>query len=244
LTIQISINLNIHQLTPLKFLSEDGRIGTNTINAIKEFQSRVVKMNKPDGRVDPNGKTLKLLKKGFPNGFSEAKLRGIYIHAPVSKIKKSFSALKTQMEKNDIKTPLRMAHFLAQVGHESGELRYTEEIASGEAYEGRKDLGNTQKGDGVRFKGRGLIQLTGRANYESYGKSRGRDFTNEASAKLVSTDANLAVDVACWFWNKKGLNKFADADNVNAITKRINGGFNGLKDRKAILSRAKFFLVN
>jgi putative chitinase len=136
-----------------------------------------------------------------------------------------------------------MAHLLAQVGHESGDLRFSEEIASGAAYEGRADLGNTQPGDGPRFKGRGLIQLTGRANYTAFGRDRNRDFITPENYRLIATDPNLAVDVAGWFWVKHGLNAFADADNVREITRRINGGFNGLDDRTARLARAKFFLL-
>ena len=136
-----------------------------------------------------------------------------------------------------IDTPLRQAHFLAHIGHESGHLRYNEELASGAAYEGRANIGNTQPGDGRRFKGRGLIQLTGRANYAAYGEAIGRDLL--AAPTLVATDPALAVDVACWFWETRGLNAAADADDIERGTRRINGGLNGIADRRAILARAK-----
>ena len=146
------------------------------------------------------------------------------------------------MPANGIDTPLRCMHFLAQIGHESAGFRYTEEIASGEAYEGRADLGNTQPGDGVRFKGRGLIQLTGRANYAAYGKAIGVDLVDTDAYETLATDPERAVDVACWFWSTHGLNALADADDIEAVTRRINGGLNGLDDRKAYLHRARFFV--
>ena len=95
-------------------------------------------------------------------------------------------------------------------------------------------------GDGKRFKGRGLIQLTGRANYAAYSKDSGVDYV--AKPELVASDPFVAVDVACWFWNKHGINKLADEDDVKAVTKGINGGFNGLDDRIEYLVRAKAVL--
>lgn len=133
-------------------------------------------------------------------------------------------------------TPLRLAHFMAQVAHESGGFRYMEEIASGSAYEGRADLGNTQPGDGRLFKGRGPIQLTGRANYRLFGRELGIDF--EQHPEIVALPS-IGLLVACHYWQKRGLNALADADDVLAITKRINGGQNGLDDRKAYLAKAK-----
>src|SRR3546814_10384258 len=87
----------------------------------------------------------------------------------------------------------------------------------GSAYNGRVDLGNTQPGDGPRFKGRGLIQLTGRINYRDYGRACGKDFENRTDPRLVATDPNLAVDVAGWFWNSRKLNDFADQDDLREI---------------------------
>jgi putative chitinase len=242
-TVQILLNLNIDKPIPLRPLAEDGLIGSQTIGAIEEFQRRAVHMATPDGRVDLSGTTLERLREGLPNGFSEALLRGIMIHATPANITRYCNALSQKMTENGINTPLRMAHFLAQIAHESGELRYSEEIASGEAYEGRADLGNTQLGDGKRFKGRGLIQLTGRSNYQRYGKARGRDYTTDNTAKLLATEPNITVDVSCWFWMEHDLNIPADADDVMAVTRTINGGYNGLEDRKAKLARTKFFLV-
>lgn len=151
-----------------------------------------------------------------------------------ARIDKYLNALNMAMDKYEINTPLRQAHFLAQILHESGSLRYNEELASGSAYEGRKNLGNTQPGDGIKFKGRGLMQLTGRANYKAYGQFIGVDL--EAHPELVAT--TYAVDVAGWFWAIKHLNELADANDITAITKRINGGLNGFADRKQFFERA------
>jgi putative chitinase len=134
---------------------------------------------------------------------------------------------------------LRFAHFIAQLTHESGNFRYMEEIATGAAYEGRKDLGNVMAGDGVRFKGRGPIQLTGRANYQKYGRVLGIDF--EAHPELVAIPS-IGFLVACKFWVNNGLNELADRDDVLTITRRINGGTNGLDDRKANLTKIKSWM--
>jgi len=242
-TVQILLNLNLDKQIGVPLLSEDGIAGPATIGAIEEFQRSVVGLQTPDGRVDPNGLTLRKLREGMAIGFTERHLRGIMIHATPANTTKYFPGLQQNMAANEIDRPLRQAHFLAQIAHESAELRYCEEIASGSAYEGRVDLGNTKPGDGVRFKGRGLIQLTGRANYTKYGTARHRDFTTGDNAKLIATDPALAVDVACWFWMEHGLNALADKDDVVKVTRVINGGLNGLTDRQSKLVRAKFFLV-
>lgn len=142
-------------------------------------------------------------------------------------------------QRHGLTTPLRQAHFLAQIGHESGSLRFSAEIASGAAYERRADLGNTQPGDGPRFKGRGLIQLTGRANYTRFGEAIGRKAEILADPALVATDADLAVEAAGWFWEDRKLNALADRDDLRLITRRINGGLNGLAQRAALLRRIK-----
>lgn len=242
-TVQVLLNLNLDKLIGIPPLSEDGIVGPATIGAIEEFQRSVLGLQTPDGRVDPKGLTLRKLREGMAIGFTERHLRGIMIHATPANIAKFFPGLQQNMAANGIDQPLRQAHFLAQIAHESAELRYSEEIASGAAYEGRVDLGNTEPGDGVRFKGRGLIQLTGRANYTKYGTARHRDFTTGDNAKMIATDPALAVDVACWFWMEHGLNALADKDDVIRVTRVINGGLNGLTDRQSKLVRAKFFLV-
>jgi putative chitinase len=135
-----------------------------------------------------------------------------------------------------IDPPLRAAHFLAQACHESDGFVTTIEYASGAAYEGRADLGNTQPGDGVRFKGRGLIQLTGRTNYAAYGPLVGLDLIAhpEQAAEPVA-----ALKLACEFWNRHGLSALAELDDVVTITRRINGGLNGLDNRQECLAKAK-----
>ena len=154
--------------------------------------------------------------------------------------------LNKYMQKYGITTPNRVLAFLAQVGHESGSLKYTEEIASGSAYKGRNDLGNIYAGDGVKFKGRGLIQLTGRGGYQNMSQKVGKDLI--ANPELVQ-QPDLATEVSAIYWSEKTrngltLNEWADKfdltqpiDSTNNkgihenITRAINGGINGLNDR-------------
>lgn len=150
--------------------------------------------------------------------------------------------LEAAMAEYQINTPNRQAAFLAQIGHESGQLRYVRELASGEAYEGRKDLGNTEKGDGVRFKGRGLVQITGRSNYLTCSMALFGDDRLLHFPELLEDPRN-ACRSAAWFWHSRGLNELADAGNFKRITKLINGGFNGMADRQALYDKAKEVLA-
>ena len=239
---QILFNLNIDHFPdpkPAK-LKPDGRIGPNTIKAIERFETTILKLSSSDGMVAPRDATVAALLKGLPPGPSKEKLMLVMPRALPAKIDLYYEPLVKGMKKYDITRNLRMAHFIAQLGHETASFRFTEEIADGSAYEGRKDLGNTEPGDGKRFKGRGLIQLTGRANYAAYSKDSGVDYV--AKPQVVASDPIVAVDVACWYWNKRGINKLADKDDVKAVTKAINGGFNGLDDRIEYLVRAKAVL--
>lgn len=175
-------------------------------------------------------------------------LRDMVPNAGVYRLIAIHPFLLDTLHRYEINTPLRICHFLAQVIHESGSFHYMNEIASGDAYEGRADLGNTNPGDGKRFKGRGLIQLTGRANYEAYNQYlavRSDKVWSDimANPEKVAHDPEIAVDVAGWFWHKKDLNTYADIDDIKAVTKRINGGYNGLADRQKHLERAKSVLT-
>lgn len=148
--------------------------------------------------------------------------------------------LNAAMAEFGITTPARQAAFIAQLAHESGQFRYVREIASGAAYEGRADLGNTFKGDGARFKGRGLIQVTGRANYKACGAALGLDLV--MFPELLEQPM-YACRSAAWFWKSRGLNELADAGDQVKITRRINGGTNGLAERLAYFEIARKVIV-
>ena len=153
--------------------------------------------------------------------------------------------LNATMGKYAIVTRLRMAAFIAQIGHESGQFQYVRELGSN-AYLAKYDtgrlaqrLGNTPEsdGDGQLYRGRGLIQVTGRTNYEACSEALFGD------SRLLNTPDLLEQPVyaslsAGWFWQREGLNSLADKGDMLAITKRINGGTNGLDDRMAIYKRA------
>ena len=166
---------------------------------------------------------------------TEKELKLIYPFATLQNIRIYLPFFNKYFPHYQINTPLRMASFLAQVGHESGQLKYVEEIATGAAYENRKDLGNIHAGDGIRYKGRGLIQITGRANYAAISKALGIDFLSFPE-KLKEPE--LATLSAFWFWDARSLNSYADMGDFKKITKKINGGTNGYEDRLEIYNRA------
>lgn len=145
-------------------------------------------------------------------------------------------AMPIMVTRFDLNTNVRQQHFLAQVAHESDHFQTTREYASGKAYEGRKDLGNTHKGDGERFRGRGLIQLTGRYNYDKASKALGEPYVDDPP--LVEKFPAAAI-VSGWWWKANGCNELADKDDVKVVTKRVNGGLNGLASRTALLATAR-----
>lgn len=150
--------------------------------------------------------------------------------------------INSTLEKYQINTKLRICHFLAQIIHECGRFQWMEELASGDAYDTRVDLGNTPEkdGDGRKFKGRGCIAITGKANYKTLSKAFGIDFVKTPELLKEPKWATLS---AGWFWETRKLNSLADQDKFLEITKKINGGTNGLEDRKKYLLLAKSVIL-
>ncbi len=176
---------------------------------------------------------------------TEDLLGAVMNHARPEDIADFVGPLNVAAQEYGIDTPGRLAAFLAQVTVESDHLWHArahygtergEEYASGEAYEGRHDLGNVQPGDGVRFKGRGLVQVTGRANYARVSAALGVDFVANPDLLLDPKRASLS---AAYFWKSHGLNELADGGDFVAITKRINGGLLGEERREAAHGRAE-----
>lgn len=144
--------------------------------------------------------------------------------------------LTEAMREHGIHSAHRQAAFLAQVAHESGSLKYMREIADGSAYEGRLDLGNNEPGDGVRFAGRGPIQVTGRANYARCAVALNMPLVEEPRLLEAPAAGCLA---SAWWWRDRGCNELADQDKFGRITKTINGGYTGLDDRLSHWLRAR-----
>jgi putative chitinase len=166
-------------------------------------------------------------------------IQTIMPNCSASRLLSYYPYLLSAMAEFSVTSKLRAAAFLAQGAHESGELRYMEEIASGAAYEGRADLGNTEPGDGVRYKGRGMFQLTGRANYRRCGAALGLDLEGDPAQAATP---QVGFRIAGWYWTTHGCNELADGGTEAAfivITRRINGGLTGLASREAYYARAK-----
>jgi putative chitinase len=173
-------------------------------------------------------------------------LQGIMPGTPAAKRDALLPFLQAAMREFAIESPARAAAFLAQLAHESGQFRFMEEIWGPTAAQRRYEpastlaanLGNSEAGDGLRFKGRGPIQITGRANYRRFGDLLGTDLVAQPERAALP---ELAFRIAGLFWSKKGLNELADRvspDAFREITRRINGGFNGLEDRKKFYATA------
>lgn len=145
---------------------------------------------------------------------------------------------------HQINTELRLAHFLAQAAHESADFCHLRELwgptKAQKRYEDRKDLGNIHPGDGFKYRGRGIFQLTGRFNYRAYGPRVGLDLENEPD---LAARPDVSLQIACLYWSDRSLNKPADADHLEIITRAINGGFNGLEARRRALNHAKAVLL-
>ncbi len=173
-----------------------------------------------------------------------ADLQQLMSSAPSATLAAVIEPLNLTCTEFSINTPRRIAAFLSQLAHESGELRWLNEIWGPTEAQRRYEppsklataLGNTQPGDGKRYRGRGPIQLTGRANYRLAGKALALPL--EDNPDIVATPA-IGIRVAGWFWNSKNLNDLADQNNYLGITRRINGGTNGLADRVKYWERAK-----
>lgn len=172
-------------------------------------------------------------------------------HASDGDLKRFIKPLNAAMEKYKINNYLRQAAFLAQIAHESGSFHYLSEIASGKAYEGRKDLGNTlpeaieaaekaKTTPGRFYKGHGLIQITGYYNHKLCGEALGLDLINEPYLLLMPEHAAAS---AAWFWETHDCNQWADLDNILKITRIINGGTNGLSQRTEFYERNKKILL-
>ncbi|AYG09539.1 glycoside hydrolase family 19 protein [Pseudomonas fluorescens] len=179
--------------------------------------------------------TLKQLQQILPNARAQA---GVFI-----------LALNAAMLHRHITGPKRMAAFIAQVGHESGELRYVRELG-GEHYLSKYDtgalaarLGNTPDadGDGQKYRGRGLIQITGRRNYLACSRALFGDERLLHFPELLE-QPQWAAESAAWFWHSNGLNELADQDQFTTITRRINGGLNGLEHRQQLWEKARAVL--
>lgn len=177
---------------------------------------------------------------GGAGSVSLEQLRAIMPNLSAEKAQQYLPHLNAAMAEARIDTPARQAAFLAQLAHESGEFRWMEELATGDDYEGRLDLGNTEPGDGRRFKGRGPIQLTGRSNYAAASRALGVDLVSHP--ELAATP-EVGFRVAGWYWTTHGLNEKADRGDFTGITRAINGGLNGQASREAYWNRAKQVLA-
>ena len=212
-------------------LKPDGSFGPNTEKSVKDWQKKNGLTS--DGVVGDatwvklfgNSTTQPVISGGV---LKLEKLKGVIPDGVIAQIPDTAT-------KFNITTNLRLAHFLSQCAHESGNFKYTKELGNDayfQKYEGRKTLGNTQPGDGIKFKGRGFIQLTGRVNYEKFSKFCGEDCVTNPD--LVSTKYPMMS--AAYFFDKNKLWSICDGgfddETVKKLTKRINGGYNGLEDRQ------------
>lgn len=215
--------------------------------------SKLIQADEHGGPIDELDleTVVKLIEEALPEAevfvITEDHLKLIMPQLPAAKREEYLPHLVEAMTTHSVNTPMRAAAFLAQIAHESVELKLMAELwgptDQQKKYEPHtelsKSLGNTEKGDGFRYRGRGPIQITGRANYKLYGEKLGVDLINNPD---LAERAEHAFQLACAFWASHGLNELADAEDFKAITKKINGGLTGLEDREKYYEKAKKIL--
>ena len=202
----------------------------------------------PKGYVRANAAKAAAPEPAPPTSHTDAELLAYAMSEslPLSDYEALLPWVRSSLEACECNTEERIAMWLAQIGHESGGLMYFEELADGSAYEGREDLGNTQPGDGPRYKGRGPIQLTGRSNYTQVSAWAAQHGYVDSPTKFVDEPELLGT----WDWGFLGtdwywvvarpkINAMADAGDIEGVTRAINGGLNGYEDRCERYERAK-----
>ncbi|OPF17208.1 chitinase [Microcystis aeruginosa KW] len=212
----------------------DGIYGSQTKQAFEQFKQKI-----KEGELDTLGassaKFLLELKElpGGNNLISKAQAESIYSNVISDG---QLADLNSCLNRFDINTHPRMCHFLSQTAHESGGLKWMKELGSGEEYNGRKDLGNIYPGDGPKYKGAGVIQLTGRSNYQAFANyihdPKVMDGVDYVSTTYPFTSGGF-------WWHNNNMNALCDRGaTVEEITRRVNGGLNGLADRQAYYEKA------
>ncbi|MTI31077.1 glycoside hydrolase family 19 protein [Xanthovirga aplysinae] len=205
-------------------------------------------------------------------GITTLQLQQIMPNAFTIDIQKYEQPLNELMPQYEINSPLRVAHFIAQLAHESGNFKFTSEnlnysatalykvfrkyfptketaeryarkpeLIANLVYANRLGNGDEKSGEGWKYRGRGLIQITGKANYRDCGKGLELDLLNKP--EILAETPQTAISSACWFWKTRNINKYADKDDLKKVTRTINGGYHGLKEREEFLQRAKDVMV-
>lgn len=219
-------------------VAQDGLFGPDTLAAFKAFKTKA-HLAEPE-MLGPS--TAQALIRSKPTIITMGQARAIFGRSPSQA---QLDDLNACLHRFDITTPARINFFLSQVAHESGGLKWMLELASGDAYEGRRDLGNIYKGDGRRFKGAGAIQLTGRYNYKLFSQYMQDPEVLRQGATYVA--AKYPFTSAGFWWSQNKMNRLIDSGaDIKAVSKRVNGGWNGLADRthyyhKAVANTASSF---
>ncbi len=207
----------------------DGIVGASRDSGIGTTSPAGVFTANASTRLDPSGDV------------SADQLVAIMPDLPMDRARQYMPGLNAAMREGDITTPSRQAAFLAQLAHESGEFRYFEELGDDDYFhqydpgQPNAAAGNTEPGDGPRYHGRGPIQLTGRANYRAAGQALGLDL--EGTPDLAARP-DIGFRIAQWYWTSRNINALADVGDFAAVTRAVNGGYNGLESREAYYRRA------
>jgi putative chitinase len=230
--IQILLNVALARFDTVRRLAIDGVCGAATQAAIHRFQRHGVALRRPNGSIEPGSETLECLRDALPAHLSPEKLHATMPDSRPADICRFHQPLLAGLRAHGIRTPLRRAHFLTQIGEESRDLAVLESPLPEDGDE------TAAAGD---YHDRGLLRISGRAGYARYTAARGIDIV--AEPHRLSADPSVAADAACWLWAANGLNAHADTNDVVAITNVITGGRRALKERAERLRRAKWVLA-